>query len=133
MVDSFAGSELPEDLIFFVVQIFRNEPQHRAANDLLRGIAEHPIGSLIPALDHSIQIFADDGVIRGIDDGSKTKLAVINSTAITNIPSDLRCTYHSACAIPYGRNRNRDGELLAIFSHSYGFIMVDSFSGPQFS
>ena len=47
----------------------RNQHGNRTADHLLGGVAIQPLGAAIPAEDHPIQIFADDGVVGRFDNG----------------------------------------------------------------
>src|SRR6201995_2586988 len=68
MIDAFAGAEFAKDICFFVLQFRRNELQNRLANDLLRTVAEDARGCVVPTDDCAGQVFADDRIVRRVDD-----------------------------------------------------------------
>src|SRR5271170_7959262 len=115
MLDPLSGPELPENLIFFVLKFFRNQPEQGLANHLLGRIAKHPPRTLVPALDDSIQVFADDGILSGINDGGEPEAAVIEPLATTDVPRDLGGAHNPACVVSYRRDGHGDGKLLAVF------------------
>src|SRR6185503_13559576 len=54
MLDPVAAADAPEYRVFLVMALFRDEREHRTADDLLGGIAEHALCGIVPALDDAI-------------------------------------------------------------------------------
>ena len=73
MLDSFAGADLRQDLNFIILQLRRDEQRNWAANDLLRLVAKHMLGALIPGSDNPIEIFAGDGVVGRFDNSGQAE------------------------------------------------------------
>ena len=69
--DAIAGTNLAQDHRFIAVKLWRNDGQHVTSNDLVRGVTEDPLSGSVPVGDHAIQVFAYDGIIRGVNDGSQ--------------------------------------------------------------
>ena len=53
-----------------------NQDRHRFADDFLRRIAKNPLRPLVPAGDDAIEVFADDGVVGGFDNGRNSLCCV---------------------------------------------------------
>src|SRR6202011_1254285 len=53
------------------MQLRGNQEKDRLAHDLFRRVPEELCGGVIPACDAAVEIFADDGVVGGLDDGRK--------------------------------------------------------------
>ena len=64
MVHSFAGVNPIKDLLFFVIAVRRNDDGDRFVDHLVGAKTEKLFGASVPAGDDSIQIFADDRVVR---------------------------------------------------------------------
>ena len=52
-----------------VQPIFGEQQRDGTARDLLRGVPVEALGAAIPRQNPSVEIFADDGVVRRVDDG----------------------------------------------------------------
>ena len=64
----FAGANLPQHEVFLALTNLRNDDADRLPDRFRGRIAEHALGGGIPRQDDPVQILADDGVIRRIDD-----------------------------------------------------------------
>src|SRR5690242_3196151 len=64
MVDTFALAEPRQDVRLFALSIRRNQNGHRPADDFIRSVTKHPLRAVVPAPDDSIQVFADNRVVR---------------------------------------------------------------------
>src|SRR6201996_4095056 len=68
MFDSLPSPQFAEDLLFYMLQLWRKETEDRLTHYLLCPIAEDALGRFIPADDDSVQVLTDDGIVGGIDD-----------------------------------------------------------------
>src|ERR1700722_7611392 len=118
MIDSAPGSELSEDLVFLILEFLRNEPQNRLSYHLLRGVTEHPECSFVPSLDDTVQILADDGVLRGIDNRCQPESAVIILGAVGHVVCDFRRAENLACFVPNRRDRDGDWKSFTILLYA---------------
>ena len=64
MVNKLACSQAHKDLILFLTAIVRNQTEDRFSDDLLRGIAEHPLRTGIPTGNDALQRLANNGIRR---------------------------------------------------------------------
>jgi hypothetical protein len=71
VLDAYAGAESREDSWFFVYMIFRDENRDWLADHFVGGVAEDALRSGVPARDDAFERFADDGIIRGINQGGE--------------------------------------------------------------
>ena len=131
VINSVSGSELSEDLIFFVMELFWNKTQNRLSHHLLRGVAEHADCALVPRSNNSVEILTNNGIVGSIDDRRQLKPALIIILKVGNVSRNLRGAKDRTGRIPDWRDRGRYGKLLATFSDSDRFVMIDPFSGFQ--
>jgi hypothetical protein len=73
VLDAFAGYELGNNNGLFTVKIGWDELENRRTDDLIVSVSKEASGGGIPAHDDAIKVFADDGVIRGFDEGLKQR------------------------------------------------------------
>ena len=71
MRNRLSGSEACQHHVFFALPVGRDEHANGLADGLSGGVTEHAFGRPIPRRDGTVQILADDGVIRGLYDSGK--------------------------------------------------------------
>src|SRR3546814_3876096 len=71
VVDGLAAADAGEDYVFFVVAVGGNQDRHRLPDLFLGGIAEEPLRAAVPACGDAVEVLADDGVVRRLDDGGQ--------------------------------------------------------------
>ena len=71
MIDLFAAADAREDVRLFVEPVRRDQDRDRLADRFLGGVPENTFGGGIPGADDSIEVLADDGVVRGFHDGNE--------------------------------------------------------------
>src|SRR6202012_4300365 len=108
MLDRFSGAKFCQDLILFRVELDRNEAQDGLTHHLLRGITENAPGAFVPGGYDAVQVFADNGVIRGRDNRAQKALCI--SSEDTRVPSRRRCPcFRQSERLPHasvGENRS---------------------------
>src|ERR1700679_1962271 len=77
MIGRLPSPYLLQDLVFFVVQFFRDKAQNWLAQHFIGRVAKHSACSFIPAADDSVQVFTDDGVVRRVNDRRQPEPACI--------------------------------------------------------
>ena len=99
-----------------------NQDRHRFADDFLRRIAKNPLRPLVPAGDDAIEVFAHDGIIRGLHYGGEPGARVIGPAFLRDIAKDQ----HDAKHRPIGQadqlaveqiRRDRIGQWNLILAH----------------
>ena len=68
MPNRLTRANLRQNEVFLALANLRNDDANRLADRLRSCVAKHALGGCIPRQDDSVQILADDGVIRRIDD-----------------------------------------------------------------
>ena len=68
MVDAFAAANPRQDLVLLALPVRRNDAADRSADHFLGGVPEHALRRGIPGLNDAVQILADNGVVRRLDD-----------------------------------------------------------------
>ena len=111
MLHALAAFEAIQDLRFFIEAIRRKKNGDRLADHLLGGVAEYPLGGLVPASDDAVQVFADNRVIGRSNDGGKQGLCFFGRIQ--------RRYAKSAHRLITGNQRNVDGTttpaILSVF------------------
>src|SRR5208282_3397612 len=68
MIDTLAAPDAPQNLYFLSLALRRDQDRDGLADHLCGRVAKEPLGAAIPTANDAIQVFADDGVIRGVND-----------------------------------------------------------------
>ncbi len=71
MFDPSSSTNVFDDRLFVRMKMLWNQLEDGIPNDLLRGVAEDPCGSVIPTGDNAIQVFAHNHIVRGRHDRCK--------------------------------------------------------------
>src|SRR5262249_47918684 len=66
--DALPAPNAVEDLGLFILATIGDEQRDRFADHLLGGVAKQLLGSAVPAGDDAVEVFADNGVVRVLDD-----------------------------------------------------------------
>jgi hypothetical protein len=71
VVHGLAPPDALHEAVDLRVQIVGHEEGDVPAHRLLGGVAVHALGSPVPGKDHPVQVLAEDGVVRPLNDGGK--------------------------------------------------------------
>src|SRR5690606_7863241 len=63
------------------------DPEDRAADHLLGGVAVHALGAAIPARHRPVRLAADDRVVRGLDDRREQRLGLVGLHTLGHVPA----------------------------------------------
>ena len=85
MVHSLARMNSIKDLLFFVVSVRWNNQGDGFVDCLVRAKAEQFFRSSIPAGNNTIQILANDGVVRRLNDGGQMTAGIFVTFAFRDI------------------------------------------------
>ena len=124
MIDRLAAADTIENAYFLVPALGRNDDRNRLADNLVGGIAEEALCRFVPRRDDTVEVFADDGVIAGFDNGRKATLDALRALVLADIDqyihgADKRAgwivKWRRKCHVGYARTvwPLRDGLLAA--------------------
>ena len=65
VIDPLAALKAFEDFGLFVEAVGREKNGNGLSDDLVGGVSEDALGRWVPTSNHAVEVFADDGVIRG--------------------------------------------------------------------
>ena len=105
VVEAIAAANAGQRLVFLGLAILRDQPPDRRADHLGGGVAEHPLGRLVPGLDDAVEVLADDRVVGGLDDGGE---AARDAIAIASVK--LTAQQDDAGAVAGLEGKRRDGQ-----------------------
>src|SRR6185436_10900770 len=84
VLDALARANAAQHIVFFVLEISRNDRPGRLAERLARCVTEYPLSRLVPRGDRPIQVLADDRVVGRRDDRGKDELVLIRAVGHTS-------------------------------------------------
>ena len=80
MLHAFASFEPLKNHRLFGPAVGRNNERDVAPNGFFRGVAEESFRSFIPTGNDTVEILADDPIVRGIHDCSQVQEAILGFT-----------------------------------------------------
>src|SRR5256885_4389555 len=107
------------------MQLGRDQGQNGFPDNFFRVISEEAGCCLIPAVDNSIQVLADNGIVGRLNNRCQPGSDLIGLAALTDVACYLRGPNYLAGCILDGRDGQRDVYDLAILPYSSRFVMVD--------
>src|SRR5690349_429734 len=87
-----------EDLALFLVPVFRNHDQDRFTDRFRGRVAVKTLRPSVPAGDAAVEILADDGVIRGIEDGAEQEPRFFGFPAPADVPRNAKLSQRAVGA-----------------------------------
>lgn len=100
MIDRLAAPDAMENIGFLMQAFGRDDYGNRFANRLLAKITEQALSPLVPGLNNAVEIFADDGVVAGFDNGRKTTRYALRALVIADIDQDVDRADQGPCPVP---------------------------------
>src|SRR6185295_16790897 len=85
MLETLPLAQALHDLILFGPSLGRNEHENGLAHGLLRRITKDPLRGRVPGFNPALQIFADDGVIRGLEHRREVSVRFFSSLALRDV------------------------------------------------
>src|SRR5580658_2071204 len=116
MLNSLAFAETTKNHRFFVAMSERNDQRNVLADRFSSGVSKDSLRTSVPTCDETVEIFADDGVVGGFDDGGKPgaggKSAAIRLAQSNNRTGEGQETEHAKQfgAIPNSERMSRRQE-----------------------
>ena len=90
MFHAFPAPDVRQNVGFLVRAIGREQHQQRFVHGLRRRVAEDFLRSAVPSGHNPIRVFADDGVVGGLDHRRQPSPRLIRPRAFRNVPQDHR-------------------------------------------
>ncbi len=106
------------------MQLLGNNPQDRLPDHLLRRIAKHPAGRLVPARNDPIQRLRHDRIIGRLDDRRQPKRRLLRPPPLTDVMGNLRRSDNPPRVIPHRGDRQRHLDQLAILLDAPRLILM---------
>jgi hypothetical protein len=72
VLDALTASDTFENRRLLIKPVRRNQNRDRLTYHFLGRIAEDALCALVPIDDYAVKVLADDGIIRGLDDGGNS-------------------------------------------------------------
>ena len=85
VTDALARAQPRQDHLLLARALRRNDHEDRLADRLVGGIAEQPLGALVPGEDPTVQRLADDRVVGRIDDRGEARLDFVRLRAVARV------------------------------------------------
>ena len=86
------------------------------ADGFLGGIAEETLSALVPTVNDAVEIFGDDGVIGGLDDGGEAIFIMFGGAALSDLLDHDDEALDGTAAIADGRHAQVDPYQRAVFA-----------------
>jgi hypothetical protein len=74
MFDAFASGNLAQDERLLVEPVRRKDEGQRLPDHLRCGVSEQSLSRLVPGEHDPVQILANDGIVRGFNDGRQARI-----------------------------------------------------------
>src|SRR6202042_2924445 len=92
----------------------RDDEGDRLADGFLTRVAEEALSPGVPGADDAVEGLTDDGVVRGLDDGSGPRPDLLRPLARGDIAEDQDCTDRTFRLMPHGCSAIVNGPLGAV-------------------
>ncbi len=106
--------DAPEDLGLLIVAVGGDEHHDRSAHRLRRRVPEEPFRALVPTGDDPIQVFADDGVVRRLDDGGEPGARLLRLLAFGDVHQHVDAPDDPALGIAQRRRIGGEPDARAV-------------------
>src|SRR5579871_421026 len=77
VIDCLARTNTSDDLDPFIRPMRWAQDRHRAPDDFFCAVSKQPFGAPVPALDRSVEAFADDCIVRGFNNRYEAPRALV--------------------------------------------------------
>src|SRR5437868_3898693 len=124
--NALAAPDGPKNTVLLVVTIQRDDDEDGFAKDFGCLVAKEALSPLVPGLNDSIQIFADDGVFRRIDNGCEAQGRHLRLFSFTDVNEHVHSAGQIASRIEKGRWVWQKG-----YARTFACRALSSGSDPQ--
>ena len=116
MLHTFSHLDLRQNLILFRLMIRRNQPPDGGTHDFGGAVAEKLFRPAIPTGDEAVQIFADDGILRKLDNRRQPGTSFLRTPALGDVQQGSQEVIYRAVGVTMARDIEpgvKDGAVLA--------------------
>ena len=131
MLDGLAGLDPGDDGSSFGKSVCGNQDIDRHTNDLLAGVAEHPLGGRVPARDDTVQGPADNGIIGALNDRRDALGGPECLPLLGHVPDDRIHSDDGAVSAMDRRDGENDRKRRSVLSETYALKIHDTVAGPD--
>src|SRR5438045_2899699 len=85
MVNPLAASNSFDNARFLVVAVWRNKSKDRFPDDFFRRVPKQTFGPGVPSSDDPVEIFADDRIVGGLDNGSQEPAGFFTAGPVSDV------------------------------------------------
>jgi hypothetical protein len=125
VIDTLPAAKLIQYFGFFIEAIGWEKDGDGLADHFFGGVAEHSLGGLIPAFDDAVEIFADDGVVGGGNDGFES---AFQFDGLGDVAGDLGGSDDFSGGVTDRGDGDGDGDGRAVFAEANGLEVIDPFA-----
>ena len=122
VLDPFPASNSLHDAGQLIRPVVRENRRNGSSDHLLGGVAECPLGAAVPAGDHAVQILAEDGIVRGLDNRSQQTAGFVGAPARGDVPEHQHRSLDGAALVANGRAAIVDRNFRSIFGDEDGVV-----------
>ena len=102
MIYALAPPEAVQNLRLFVAPIRGNQHGDGPPDRFLGRVAEQPLRALVPTGDDAVEVFADDRVVGGIDNGRQRRSSLLAVLAFGDVEQHVDAADDPALGIASG-------------------------------
>src|ERR1035437_285803 len=125
VLDELSGVHLGHEGLSFAHSIVGYQERRRFADDLLAGVAEHPLCGWVPARDDTVESPPKDGIPAVLDDRRYPLSDLERLPLLGPAPVGCRGADDYAVRIAHRRNGDRDGDCRPVLSDPIGLEVLD--------
>src|SRR5450631_771274 len=125
VLDTLSGAHLGYEGFSFADSIVGYQERGRFADDLLAGVAEHPLCGWVPARDDTVESPPKDGIPAVLDDRRYALSDLERLPLLGHVPVGCRGADDYAVRIAHRRDGDRDGDYRPVLSDPIGLEVLD--------
>jgi hypothetical protein len=101
-LNALTSSQPSQDLLLLADELRRNDDCDQLPDRLLRRISKQSLRSCVPRRDDAVQVFRNDGIVRGIHDGGEPRVDIFEASVkdVDGMMSVTIRSSHSSEVVP---------------------------------
>ena len=125
MIYALAPLEAVQNLRLFVAPVRGNQHGDGPPDRFLGRVAEQPLRAFVPTGDDAVEVFADDRVVGGIDNGRQQRSSLLAVLAFGDVEQHVNGPDEPAFGIAERRRVGHEPDALAVGTLGDGFRAAD--------